>query len=141
MGFVYNSAGVDELAKGKTPVAGNGQCVELIKKYVAGLQGVSASSWRAGEDVMKAGSRVQKGTAIASGFDKDGRYPNHTHGNHGAIVVRVMGSGIWVVDQWPGMLTVQMRLIRIPPPHLQYNQDGSYKDASNNALAFRVIEK
>lgn len=139
MGYVY--AGVDELAKGKTPVAGNGECVELIKKYVPGLVGIAASNWRAGEDVMKAGSRIQKGTAIASGFDKEGRYPNHSHGNHGAIVLRVMASGIWVVDQWPGMAVIEMRLIRVPPPHAQYNADGSYKDPSNNALAFRVIER
>lgn len=140
MSFVYKD--VDKLQK-NTPLAGNGECVELIKKYVPGLQGRAASTWRGGEFVLEAGSRIQKGTAIAT-FDKHGRYLNLRSGNHAALVLRVLSSGIWVVDQWANDKTnrpmVGVRLIRVPPPRHGLNQDGSFKDPSNNALAFRVIE-
>lgn len=89
MGHVYS--GIDELAKGQTPNAGNGECVDLIKEYVPGLKGRSTASWRAGEWVMEAGSSIRKGTAIAT-FNQDGRYPQQRTGQHAALVVRVMGS-------------------------------------------------
>ena len=138
MGHVYS--GVDELAKGQTLNAGSGECVDLIKEYVRSLRSRSTATWRAGDWIMEAGTSIRKGTAIAT-FDKDGRYPQQRTGQHAALVVRVMGSGIWVVDQWRnngGKIT--KRLIRIPPPGQQRNADGSFANASNNALAFRVIE-
>lgn len=138
MGYVYS--GVDELAKGGTPNAGSGECVDIVKQYVPGLKGLSTTTWRAGAWVIEAGSTIRRGTAIAT-FDKNGRFPQHRNGQHAALVLRVMGSGIWVVDQWrtnKGKIT--KRLIRVPPPGLQRNADGSFRDASNNALAFRVIE-
>ncbi|WP_373922528.1 BPSL0067 family protein [Pseudoduganella sp. SL102] len=105
-----------------------------------GLRGRTTATWRAGNWVMEAGSSIRRGTAIAT-FDKNGRYPQRHTGQHAALVVRVMDSGIWVVDQWRnngGKIT--MRLIRVPPPRKQRNADGSFPNASNNALAFRVIE-
>jgi len=138
MPYVYS--GVDELAKGDTPNAGSGECVDLIKQYVPGLKGRSTATWRAGEWVIEAGSRIRRGTAIAT-FDKDGRFPQHRTGQHAAIVLRVMGAGIWVVDQWRnngGKIT--RRLIRLPAPGQARNPDGSFQRTSNNALAFRVIE-
>jgi hypothetical protein len=140
MSYVYKD--VDELAKGKTPLAGTGTCVDIIKKYVPGLIGKSTTTWRPGAWVMQAGASIPKGTAIAT-FGPDGRFPHSEHGQHAAIVVRVMGSGIWVVDQWKGdplKPTISLHLIRVPPPHKQRNSDGSFHDMSNNALAFRVIE-
>jgi hypothetical protein len=137
MPFVYPE--VDEL-RGK-PVAGSGTCVDIIKEHVPGLRGVPTTSWKAGVNVMEAGAKVAKGTAIATFVN--GRYPRINTGNHAAIVVKVMASGIWVMDQWANdkRPTIQLRLIRIPPPRLQRNPDGSFQDPSNNALAFYVIEK
>jgi hypothetical protein len=138
MPFIYKD--VDKLIN--KPLAGSGTCVDLIKTYVPGLQGQPTTVWRAGENVMKAGSRIQKGTAIAT-FE-NGRYPRREHDNHAAIVVRVMGSGIWVVDQWAhdeNRDHIAIRLIRVPAPHEQYKADGSFKNPSDNALAFYVIEK
>jgi hypothetical protein len=140
MGYVYKD--VDELAKGKTPLAGSGTCVDLIKVYVPGLIGRSTTTWRPGAWVMEAGGSIPKGTAIAT-FGPDGRFPHHEHGQHAAIVVRVMASGIWVVDQWandPEKPRISLRLIRVPPPHKQRNADGTFPSMSDNALAFRVIE-
>lgn len=140
MDYVYKD--VDELAKGETPLAGRGECVDLIKAYVPGLKGKSTMSWRAGAWVMEAGRTIKKGTAIAT-FDKDGRFPRSRSGQHAALVLKVMASGIWVVDQWrndPGKPKISARLIRIPPPRHRRNPDGSFTNASNNALAFRVIE-
>jgi hypothetical protein len=116
--------------------------VDLIKEYVPGLKGRSTTTWRAGAWVMEAGSTIQRGTAIAT-FDQNGRFPQHRTGQHAALVLSVMPSGIWVVDQWkndPTKPKISKRLIRIPPPHHQRNPDGSFPNASNNALAFRVIE-
>ena len=139
MGYVYGGSGLDELAKGETPQVGKGECVDIIKVFVPGLKGKSTTTWRAGAWVMEAGNTIRRGTAIAT-FDKDGRFPQHRSGQHAAIVLRVMPSGIWVVDQWRSKRIITKRLIRIPPPHHQRNPDGSFPDASNNALAFRVIE-
>jgi len=138
MPFVYRE--VDNLWH--QPLAGSGTCVDIIKVYVPGLKGASTLTWKAGANVIEAGNRIQKGTAIAT-FE-NGRYPRRDHDNHAAIVLRVMASGIWVMDQWAGDSSrpwIERRLIRIPPPHDQRNRDGSFKHPSDNALAFYVIEK
>jgi hypothetical protein len=138
MPFTYRD--VDKLVN--QPLAGSGTCVDLIKTYVPGLIGQPTTVWRQGENVMEAGNRIEKGTAIAT-FEH-GRYPRRDHDNHAALVVRVMGAGIWVVDQWAGDAhnpTIHMRLIRVPPPHEQRMADGSFRRPSDNAIAFYVIEK
>lgn len=139
MPFVYRDFASLPIRK---ELAGSGTCVDLIKVYVPGLQGVPTSAWRAGVNVMEAGSKVVPGTAIAT-FEK-GRYPGRDHDNHAAIVVLVMPSGIWVIDQWKGDARrpyMDKRLIRIPAPRMQRNADGSFRTPSDNALAFYVIER
>lgn len=86
--------------------------------------------------MLELGVKVAKGTATFV----NGRYPNNPHGNHAAIVLKVMPGGIWVVDQWKEKKVISARLIRIPPPRQQYNADGSFKNPSDNALAYSVIE-
>lgn len=140
MPHVYD--GVDELVKGKTDFAGDGECVALIKEYVPGLKGKSTSTWRPGAWVMESAGKISKGTAIAT-FDIDGSFPKRNTGQHAAIVLSVVPSGIWVVDQWKGKAKITMRLIRVPPKRAQLrNPDGSWPswNRSNNALAFQVIE-
>lgn len=124
------------------PLAGSGTCVDIIKVYVPGLKGQSTRTWKAGVNVIEAGRRVEKGTAIAT-FE-NGRYPGRDHDNHAAIVLSVLASGIWVMDQWANDKNrpwIERRFIRIPPPHEQRNQDGSFRRPSDNALAYYVIEK
>lgn len=121
------------------PKVGNGSCVDLIKHYVPGLKGLPTSAWRAGGNVLELGSTLARGTAIAT-FE-NGRYPSKDHGNHAALVLKVMKSGIWVVDQWKAKPAISARLIRIPPPRQQRNADGSFRNPSDNALAFFVIER
>ncbi|MFZ3289811.1 MAG: BPSL0067 family protein [Telluria sp.] len=138
MPFVYRE--VDQLWH--QPLAGSGTCVDIIKEYVPGLKGLSTTAWKAGVNVMEARSKVVKGTAIAT-FE-NGHYPGRDHDNHAAIVVKVMGSGIWVMDQWKGDKSrqfIERRLIRIPAPHKQRNADGTFMAPSDNALAFYVIER
>lgn len=139
MPYVYRD--VDTLENG--PLAGSGTCVDLIKVYVPGLKGLSTTAWKAGANVIEAGSsKIIKGTAIATFVN--GRYPGLDRGNHAAIVLKVMGSGIWVMDQWNSDLnrsSIRRRLIRIPPPHKQRNVDGTFMTPSDNALAFYVIER
>lgn len=138
MPFVYRE--VDQLWH--KPLAGSGTCVDIIKEYVPGLKGLSTKVWRAGNNVMEAGSKVAKGTAIAT-FE-NGRYPGRDYDNHAAIVLKVMGSGIWVMDQWNGDKNrpfIERRLIRVPAPHKHRKADGRFMTPSDNALAFYVIER
>jgi hypothetical protein len=122
MPFVYRD--VDQLWH--KPLAGSGTCVDIIKEYVPGLKGLPTTTWKAGINVMEMGSKIVKGTAIATFVD--GRYPRKDNDNHAAIVLKVMASGIWVMDQWGGDVNrpwIERRLIRIPAPHKQRNTDGS----------------
>lgn len=138
MPFIFKD--VDTLIKDPPlPTVGDGGCVDLIKYYVPGLKGVPTSAWRAGGNVLELGSKVPRGTAIATFMN--GKYPRLNHGNHAALVLRVMHSGIWVVDQWKEKGIISARLIRIPPPRQQYNADGSFRHPSNNALSFFIIER
>nr|WP_315398680.1 BPSL0067 family protein [uncultured Duganella sp.] len=138
MPFVYQEVDALDIIPAM-PAVGDGSCVALIKHYVPGLKGVPTSAWRAGGNVLTLGDKVKRGTAIATFVD--GRYPNAAHGNHAAIVLKVMKSGFYVIDQWKDKGIIQSRFIRIPPPQLQYNRDGSFRHPSDNALAFYVIER
>lgn len=138
MSYVYKDVATLTTAPPHAAVGG-GDCVELIKHFVPGLKGILTAAWRAGKNVLDEGAALEAGTAIAT-FD-NGRYPNHSHGNHAARVLMVMPSGICVLDQWKGRAGIRKRFIFIPPPHSQKNRDGTFMDASNNALAFFVIEK
>lgn len=138
MPFIYKE--VADLDKDPPlPMVGNGGCVDLSKYYVPGLKGVPSSAWRAGANVLASANQVARGTAIATFVN--GKYPGRDHGNHAAIVLRVMKSGIWVVDQWKEKGGISARLIRIPPPRQHYNSDGTFRHPSDNALAFSVIER
>lgn len=129
MSYVYREA--DNLVGEK--VVGSGQCVELVKKYTD--VGV-ASGWREG-DIVVGNGLLAKGTAIAT-FVK-GRYLNRPHGNHAAFFIRQGINGIYVVDQWLSNDRVEIgeRFIKSKGK----NRDGSFKDPSNNADAFSVIER
>jgi hypothetical protein len=125
----------------KQPLVGTGQCVDLIKMLVPGLKGRPTASWCAGENVLNARVRIERGTAIAT-FQK-GRYPNQAHGNHAAIVLSVISTGIWVIDQWksdPQRQFVDRRFIRVPPAGARQRADGTFIRPSDNAMAFSVIE-
>ena len=139
MPYVYPDVGELDKEPPFLPAVGDGGCVAIIKYYVPGLKGVPTSAWRAGGNALELGDKAKRGTAIATFVN--GRYPNSPHGNHAAIVLKVMKSGIWVVDQWKAKNVISARLISIPPPRQQYNRDGSFMRPSDNALAFYVIER
>lgn len=131
------------------PRVGSGTCVDIIKQLVPGLIGKPTSAWREGVSVMeahKAGRPILPGTAIAT--FKNGRYPQscptgyYGSCHHAALVVSIMGGGMWVLDQYtePDRPNMKFRFIRIPPPSERKLRDGAWRDAGNNALAFSVIE-
>lgn len=129
MSYVYRD--VENLVGEK--LVGSGQCVELVKKFTdAG----ATSGWREG-DIAVGNGLLAKGTAIAT-FVK-GRYPNRPHGNHAAFFIRQGINGIHMVDQWVSKDKVEIgeRFIKSKGK----NKDGSFKDPSNNADAFSVIER
>jgi hypothetical protein len=134
MAFVYKA--VRELQE-KELVDG-GDCVALIKHYAPGLAGVPTSAWKPGDRVVEVARKLAPGTAIAT-FEK-GRFPRRQTGQHAAFFIASAGAGIYVMDQWKNddqKPRVSMRHI----PRRGKNKDGSYKDPSNNAEAFSVIER
>jgi hypothetical protein len=134
MPFVYNA--VRTLA-GK-PLVDGGDCVALVKAHTPGLKGISTTAWKPGAHVVDVAQTLAPGTAIAT-FE-DGRYPQRTTGQHAAFFVSSAGAGIWVMDQWkndPRKPVVSLRHI----PRRGKTKDGKWKDPSNNAEAFSVIER
>ena len=128
MPYVYSK--VDSL-EGEDKV-GTHQCAVLIQRYTdAG----PAHGWRQGEAVF-GNPMVKKGTAIAT--FKNGRYPNQKHGNHVAFFLRQATNGIFIMDQWnhKNKPKISERFIE----SLGTYKDGSFKNPSNNADAFSVIE-
>ncbi|WP_312515869.1 BPSL0067 family protein [Massilia sp.] len=112
------------------PKEGNGECVTLVKNHTAvGWTG----NWRQGEQVV-GNNNLARGTAIATFVD--GRYPNHSHGNHAAFYMGQVSDGIYVMDQWRSKPKIGKRLLR----RLGKDAHGRFISPSNNADAFFVIE-
>ncbi len=122
------------------PVVDSGNCVSLIKAYAPGLVGQSTLVWREGARVLDS-PNLERGTAIAT-FES-GRYPrrNAGQGNHAAFFLWHGSDGFWIMDQYrygnPPRLHIGKRFI----PKRGKNKDGTYRDPSNNAEAFSVIER
>lgn len=132
MPYVY----VNPRSLDKQPLAGGGNCVDLIKAVVPGLKGFPTSTWRQGARVLDIRALLP-GTAIAT-FE-NGRYPNRSHGNHAAIFLAHAGASIWVVDQWKGDARRPWIGVRLIYPGRK-GADGRWLDPSNSAGAFHVIE-
>jgi hypothetical protein len=118
-------------------LVGSGDCLELVKAFAPGLIGTTTSSWRPGERVVDVAHKLAPGTAIAT-FE-NGRYPHSVTGQHAAFFVSSAGAGIWVMDQWkndPRKPVVSLRHIE----RKGKTKDGKWKDPSNNAEAFSIIE-
>ncbi len=126
----YTYPEVDDLDD--EPVVGTRQCVALVQKY-AGAPVTSA--WRQGEAVF-GNKTLKKGTAIATFVN--GRYPNHSHGNHAAFFVKASGNVIWIMDQWKSETKTKISLRHISPRGK--NKQGKYIRPSENAEAYSVIE-
>ena len=134
MPFVYTA--VRTLAG--QALVGSGDCVELVKAFAPGLKGVPTGAWKPGASVVEMAQRLAPGTAIAT-FE-DGRYPHRHSGQHAAFFVSSAGAGIWVMDQWkndPHKPVISLRHIA----RKGKTRDGKWKDPSNNAEAFSVIER
>lgn len=136
MPFVYSQVAALEDEK----KAGNGDCVDLIKKYVPGLKNVSATQcWRQGANVMENRHRLVRGTAIATFVN--GRYPSVDVSKHAAIFLGSAGNGgFYVMDQWLKAKAIKSRIIHIARPRVRPDSAGQWPAASNVAQAFYVIE-
>ncbi|WP_374437623.1 BPSL0067 family protein [Inhella sp.] len=112
---------------------GSNECVELVKQTVGNRQ--PTTTWRKGEKVDE---KTLPGTAIAAGWDLDGRFPGDREtGQHAGLLAsnkRADGS-FSIVDQSRHILEYQgaigMRNVRPKPFDL-----GS---SSNNAREYYVI--
>lgn len=119
-------------------LVGAGDCVELIKAFAPGLQGMPTGAWREGERVVDVARTLAPGTAIAT-FE-NGKYPHRPHGQHAAFFLQSAGAGIWVIDQWRGD---SIQKPNVSARHIERRgktKDGKWKDPSNNAEAFSVIK-
>jgi hypothetical protein len=67
-------------------INGGKECVALVKAEVPELRNVGTREWTRGEDIRGLGDPPLKpGTAIATGWDKNGNYPSNSTGNHAMI--------------------------------------------------------
>src|SRR5450830_452431 len=126
----YTYSKVDELED--VDMVGSHQCVALVQHYA---DAPTTASWKPGAAVL--GNRfLKKGTAIAT--FTDGRYANHSHGNHAALFIAHVPGGILVMDQWKTNKNklITSRTIRSKGK----NRNGSYIQPGDNADAFFVIE-
>ncbi|MBV7538937.1 BPSL0067 family protein [Duganella sp. sic0402] len=128
MAYVYTK--VDDLEGGKK--VGTHECVALVQHFA---NTGPANGWRQGAEII-GNHMIKKGTAIAT--FKNGRYPNAKHGNHAAFFVRQGMKGFYVMDQWKGKSKPYIceRFLESRGK----NKNGTFKDPSNNADAFFVIE-
>lgn len=128
MPYVYPNA---RALDGK-PKVGDFECVALIRHYT---NAPPASTWREGDKVL-GNKDITPGTAIATFVN--GRWPGKSSGNHCAFYLGQVSNGISVIDQWDDSkkVTISKRFIQAKGK----NQDGSYRQASDNAEAFSVIK-
>lgn len=117
---------------------GAGECVDLVKALVPGLQGISTQCWKRGASVKDLPG-LPRGTAIAP-FGPDGGFPLADTGQHAALFVAHAGAGIYVVEQHHASLVVVYRHMEVPREHAQ-REDGTWPNRSRNPLAFSVIER
>lgn len=136
MAYIFPSAATLE----RKPKVGTTDCVALVQYYAAVPH---HNAWRAGTNVMD-NRNLTPGTAIATFVN--GRYRSLKKGNHTAFFLRFAGpgEGFWVMDQWKdgggrsSKPFISARQIR--PKKDAQNADGSWKQASDDARAFSVIE-
>jgi hypothetical protein len=128
MTYIY--ANVADLEK--TARVGTGECVDLVKHYAGAGK---TSTWREGKEV-KRNTMIAVGTAIATFVD--GKYLSNKHGNHAAFYMGQDAGGMYIMDQWNGSNKplVSKRYILF----LGKNKDGTYRQSSDNADAFSIIE-
>lgn len=74
---------------------GDGYCVPLVQQ-VTGAP--NTTLWVRGSE-LKGRPQLEPGTAIAT-FDSNGKYPNHSKGNHAAIFVGYTEHGVRIYDQY-----------------------------------------
>lgn len=130
------------------PLVGDGDCVELVRRYAPTLKDRSTLTWHQGQRVVDIGPgrTLIPGTVIATFYK--GRYPSWPHGNHAAFFVRVTErdkdgkvTEIMVMDQWRGSSNRQFiasrRLwIKKSPEKLGSGQPNM----SNDLSYFYVVE-
>ena len=129
--FVY--AKVDDL-QGKDKV-GSGACAVLVQWYTK-APADAKETWREGLVVRGNGSKIPKGTAVATFVN--GRYPRTVHHKHAALYVAQDALGVWVMDQWgddPSKPKISKRHMRFQGT----GPDGKFIDPSNNGDALSVI--
>lgn len=122
------------------PVIDGGNCVSLIKAFAPGLKGETTLVWKEGAKVL--GNRsIPRGTAIAT-FE-NGKYPRRGagQGNHAAFFLWHTSDGFWVMDQYKSTNPPRPFIGKRFLSKRGKNKDGTYKDPSNNAEAFSVIER
>ncbi len=112
------------------PKVFKGSCAGLVQWYTrVGL----AKIWREGIAVKGNGSKIKKGTTVATFVN--GRYPNKPFGKHAALTISQSTRGVYVMDQWKSKPTIGKRLMRFKGK----GSNVAFVDPSNNGSALSVI--
>lgn len=117
-----------------------GQCVRLVQHFT---DVGPTSTWRQGARVLDE-TVIEEGTVIAN-FNRQGRWPSKSKGNHAAFFVEFGprgpdGKPMWIVvqDQWTSKADIHMRRIERRGPKL--HDEGNRFDDSDNAEHFYIVK-
>lgn len=116
-----------------TDKVGSKQCVALVQVYAGAPL---TAGWREGRQVIGDAS-IAVGTAIATFVG--GRYESRRTGNHAGLYLGQDRDGLWIMDQWAD----DNRKPRVSRRYLRRrgtSSGGGYRDPSNNADAYAVID-
>ena len=124
------------------PKVDGGECVRLAQHYT----NVGPTSvWRPGERVLDA-KFIPPGTVIAN-FNKKGRWPGKSKGNHAAFFVEFGPRGpdgkpasIIMMDQWTDVRKKAISARTVPKRGPKTHDEGNYYDDSDNAEHFYIVK-
>jgi hypothetical protein len=132
-----------EKLKDSDQVAGGGQCVDLVKKYVPEIG--PTTGWKPGPRVkdLKPGD-IPKGTVIATFWN--GKYPSdRSSGKHAAFYLSHDDTGILVVEQWFGATPKSAAktrgggVIKFKKIELPKDQSGASPSMSNAGEYYSLV--
>jgi hypothetical protein len=112
------------------PLVGSNHCVPLVREFTHAPEAVK---WREGAPV-KGNLLLEKGTVIAT-FE-GGKYPSRPDKKHAAFYIGQDVYGIWVIEQYVGLVSIQRRRIKFPAKGVSV----STLSPSNNGNAYSVVE-
>lgn len=117
---------------------GDAQCAELVK-VEAHAPNTQPHNWQKGTELTRENvDKLEPGTPVASGWDKQGYYPNNSTGQHTGIFAGPVKDkegrtvGFKIVEQYKGLDKIKSRDVYFDPAAMK-KPDTYYYNASQYA--------